>query len=112
MELEDVDVIGAQLPERVVEARHRTLGSRAALAVGDPGFGGDHHTVARNSLDCLADHVLCPVNGGGVEQIDPQIQRLMDQRYGLGFAHTGAEPKPAEAGATEPGDADPETGAA
>src|SRR5262249_19742833 len=87
-------------------------GRGTALTARDPGLGGDHDTVARDALDCLADDALGTVNRGGVEEIDPEIQRLADQGDGFCFALAGPEAEPAEAAAAEPGNADPEPGAA
>jgi hypothetical protein len=112
VQLEDVDVVSTELPQRIVEARHGALRSRATLAAREPGLGGDHDTVAGHAFDRLTDNAFGAVNGGGVEQIDPEIERVADEGDGFRFALAGAETEPAEPAAAEPGDADPEPGAA
>ena len=73
-------------------------------------LGADHHIFARHGFERLAQHRLGAVGGGGVEDVDPVIERRVNNadRVGLGFA--GAEPEAAEPAATEPGDADLEPG--
>jgi hypothetical protein len=111
VQLKDIDIIGAELPQRIVEALHRASGGGAAVAPRDPRFGGDHHPVARNAPDRLADHGLGAVDRGGVEQIDPQVERFANESDRLGLALAGPEAEPAEAAAAEAGDADLEAGA-
>jgi hypothetical protein len=112
VQLEDVNIVGAELLERIVEARHRVRGGGTALAQRDPRLGRDHDTVARNGLDRLANDAFRAVDRGGVEQIDPEIERLAHERHGFRLALAGPEPEPAEAAAAQPGDADHEPGAA
>jgi hypothetical protein len=59
--------------------------------------------------DRLTEDAFGAVYRGGVEEVDPQIQRLADEGDGFRFALAEAElVEPAEA---ELGDADPEPGA-
>ena len=52
----------------------------------------------------LADHLLGAVDGRGVEQIDPEIERLADQRDRVVLRLAGAQPELAEPAAAKPGD--------
>src|SRR5215469_7911088 len=105
-------MIGAELLERAVEARHGALRGRPVLAARDPRFGRDYDIVALDALDRPADYAFGAIDSGGVEQIDPEIERLPHQSHRLGLTLAGPEPEPAEAAAAEPGDADPEPGTA
>ena len=78
VQLENVDAIDAEQPERIVEAGHGAVGGGGPTrAAGNPGLGGDHDLVARHSLQRLAQDLFGAVDGGGVEQIDPEVEGLM-----------------------------------
>jgi hypothetical protein len=49
--------------------------------------------------------------GGGIEQVDAEIEGGMDDADCMVFVLAGAEPQPAETAAAEPGNADLEPGA-
>ena len=112
VQLEDIDIVGAEAAQRVVKARNGALGGAPTLATRNPGLGGDQDIIARDMLDRLADDLFGAIGRGGVEQIDAHVQRLADEGDGLGRALAGAEPEPAEPATAETGDADPELGAA
>src|SRR5207245_10622784 len=85
------------------------LGGAPALAMRDPGLGGDDDALTRNAFDRLADDRLGAVHRGGVEEIDAQVQGLADEGDGFGRALAGAKAEPAEPAAAKTGDADGET---
>ena len=111
VQLVDVDVVGGELLERAVERGDGALRCRAGLADAERRLGADHHLLARHASERPAEHRLGAVGGGGVEQIDPEIEGGADDADGVRLAVAGAEPQAAEAAAAEPGDADPEPGA-
>jgi hypothetical protein len=88
MRLIEVDVVGAQPAQAVVDLPHDRLAGQAAaigpLAHRVEHLGGDDHVVAgrevadRSPEDFLAAAVGVAV--GGVEEVDPELQRLADQR--------------------------------
>ncbi len=86
--------------------------SGAAPTARDPRLGGDHHLIARHRLQGFAKDRFGAVDGSGVEEIDPEVERLMYEPHRLGLVFAGAQPEPAEPAAAEPGDADFETGPA
>jgi hypothetical protein len=94
--------------------------SRLATALGRVPFlvainhrlGGDDDRVARDRLQRLADHRFGSVDRRGVEQVDAEIDRLMDQPGGLVLGLAVRETEPAEAAAAEPRDADLDAGLA
>src|SRR5206468_8485272 len=98
-------VVGGELAQRVVERGDGACSARVRVADIERRLGGDHDMVARNHLQRLAEHRFGIVGGGGVEEIDPEIERLMYQSDGLGFALASAEPEPAEPTAPQSGDA-------
>src|SRR5438067_7446652 len=112
VQLIDIDVIGAELLQRAVEARDRAFRQRVGVADAERRLGADDDLVARRAGERLAEHRLGAVSGRGVEQIDPEIERGADDRDRVGLALAGAEPQAAEAAAAETGDADLEAGAA
>jgi hypothetical protein len=110
VQLIDVDVLGIELAQRIVERGDGAFGARIRVADIERRLGGDDDLLARNRLERLAEYGLGAVGGGGVEEIDAEIERLMDQRYRLGLAPAAAEAEPTEAPAAEPGDTRPQTG--
>jgi hypothetical protein len=106
----EVDVVGAKALERPLDRALHVLGGAvrgpdrghiARLRVVHPvvELGGDH-AVVPTSLDRPADEHLVgerPVDLGGIEEIDPELERPLDRRdrlvfvgcaVGDGHAHT------------------------
>ena len=79
VQLEDIDIVGAELAQRVVEARRRRARRRSRPAARDPRLGGRSPPVARHRSRRLAEDRFGPVDGGGIEQIDAEIERLVDE---------------------------------
>ena len=112
VELEDVDMVGAQQAERGLQAGDDLVRRQCLVAIVDIGLGGNHHLVAGDAGEALADHTLGAVGCSRVEQGDAEIKRAPDQRHRFRLALAGGEPEPAEPTAAEAGDTDLESGAA
>src|SRR5271165_212667 len=112
VQLIDVDDVGGELAQRVVERGDRTFGAGVGVADAERRLGGDHDLVAWDGLQRLAEQRFGAVSGGRVEQIDPEVEGLTDQPDGLGLAPAGAETEPAEPATAETRDTDPEPGPA
>jgi hypothetical protein len=112
VELKQIHVVGAQVPQRVVEAVDHLRGRPQSTLLPDLRLGRDHHAIARQFFDRLADDRLGVVGRCGIEEIDPEVERAADQgdRFGLALAPGPAQP--AAAAAAEAGDADPKAGPA
>ena len=88
MDLVQVHVIRAQAPQAVVDRVADVLARQAALirvvAHGVENFGGDDHPVAlRKVFQRPSQHLFasaCRIHVGGVEKIDPQLERAPDER--------------------------------
>lgn len=88
VDLVEVDVVGAQAPQAVVDlGHHRLAGESGAVGPGaHPAvhLGREHDVVAAGEIgQCLADDLLAGAVGvhvGGVEEGDAGLQRLPDQR--------------------------------
>jgi hypothetical protein len=112
VQLVDVDIVGGEPAQRVVERGDSTCGTRVRVADIERRFGRNHDLFARHPLERLAEHRFGTVGGGRVEQVDPEVECLMDQRHGLGLAFASAEPEPTEPTAAQPRDTDPNSGSA
>ena len=124
VDLVEVDVVHAEPPQRVVDGVHDVLARQAALVgvvahrVVD--LGGDDHLVARGAeiLQRPAGDLLAGaarVHVGGVEEVDPGLERRARRRAALLVLvehpvaplagavghHAEAEPRHLEAGGAE-----------
>src|SRR5689334_6828101 len=70
-------------------------------------FGGDDDLVAPHCLYRPAEYPFGAVSRCGVEEIDPQLQRLMDNGDRIDLGPALRQSQLAEPAAAEPGDADP-----
>ena len=85
MDLVEVDPVGSQPPQRILH-RADDPAARVALPVGVLAhrvveLGGEDHVVAAAAGERLADDLLglaLPVDIGGVDEVDPGVQRGMD----------------------------------
>ncbi len=97
--VEEVDVVEAEPPQRVVARFLHVLGPAVHAAVGgiaaadDPELGGEHDLVAPVG-DRTAHQLLvgaAAVHRGGVEEAHPQLQRAMDSGDRLGVVALAVE---------------------
>ena len=86
VQLIDVDIVGGELTQRVVERGDGAGGTRVRVADIERRFGRDHDLLAPDRRERLAEHGFGAISGGRVEQVDPEVEGLMDQRDGLGLA--------------------------
>ncbi|MCY1508739.1 hypothetical protein D9M68_430590 [compost metagenome] len=102
MQLQEVDVIGAEPLEGVVDAfdqaRSRRAGIIRPVAHRQRDLGRNQHGIAP-SLDRGAEHALggaVRVDVGRVEEVDAGFQRNVDQssRFGCVAVAPGAEKRP------------------
>ena len=85
VDLVEVDPVGAQPPQRVLDRAHDPA-ARAALLVGVLAhraveLGGEDDVVAPAAGERLADDLLglaLPVDVGGVDEVDPGVERRVD----------------------------------
>ena len=82
MQIEHVDMIGAHQAERIVEAATTFSGGAHGVAA-ELRLGGDHDLVARDGLQRLPDHALGAVARRGVDEVDAEPDRLVDQPRGF-----------------------------
>jgi hypothetical protein len=75
VELEQIHVVGLQVPQRIVEAVDHLRGRPQSTLLPDLRLGRDHHAIARQLLDRLADDRLGVVGRRGIEEIDPEVER-------------------------------------
>ena len=81
-----VDVVGAQSPERALDRSPHVVGAAVDDTGPCPGVGDEtelrrHHDVVAPALDGLADELLAvegAVDLGGVDVGDPEVQRPVD----------------------------------
>jgi hypothetical protein len=102
VQLIDVDVVGAELAERVAERGDGAGGAGVGVANAERRLGGNDDLISWDRLQRFAEQPFGAVSSGLVEQIDPEVKRLVDQPDGLGFALAVAEPEPAEPAAASP----------
>ena len=112
VQVEQVDVVGAEPAQRGVEARDHGVGRLGRAGCRDVGLGRDDELITRAALDGLADDLLGAVRLGRVDQIDAEVEGFAHQRDGLRSGEAGALADAAVAAAAEPGDADFQAGAA
>jgi hypothetical protein len=94
VDLVEVDVVGAEPGEAVIDLGHdRLAGEPFAVGAGPHGvaqLGGDHHVVAvREVLQRPAEDLLARalrVHVRGVEEVDARVQGVADQRARIGLA--------------------------
>ena len=84
-----IDHIRAQPPEACLAGRHHmfwpAVGNAWALPVRIAEFRGDHDTIAP-ALECATDEgfIVPPtIFVGGVEKVDPEIERLVNETHAL-----------------------------
>jgi hypothetical protein len=101
VQLEQVDVVGAQALERAVDSLHEVMARRAhivrPLAAAEGGLGRDQQPVARPAFDRLAEHRLgCAgrIDVSAVEHVDACLEADVDELARLG--HVGAAPRAEE----------------
>jgi hypothetical protein len=58
MQLVDVDVVGVELPQRIVERADDAFRRRAAGAPAERRLGADNDLIAWHRLDCFAQQVF------------------------------------------------------
>ena len=93
MQLIHIDDVGIELAQRIVEAGDDRLGGGVPAADRERGLGGNHDILTRHPLDRLAEHILGAVGRRGIEEIDPQLDRLADHRYRMPLALALGEPR-------------------
>src|SRR5260370_30817719 len=108
VQLIDVDVVGIELPQWLVEACDDALRRRMGVAEAERRLGANYDILAPHRFDRLAEHLLGAVCRSGIEQIDPELQRLPDDRDRVDLAPALRQSQLAEPAAAEPGDADPQ----
>ncbi|MDT4849327.1 hypothetical protein FQZ97_834450 [compost metagenome] len=98
VQLEQVDVVGAQPLQRRIDRLHEVMARRAhvvrPLAAAEGGLGRDQQPVTRPALDRLAQHRFggaARVDVGAVEHVHAGVHADVDQRARLG--HVGAAPR-------------------
>src|SRR5262249_88561 len=108
VELEHIEIIGLELAQRIVDARHYVFGRNElpARVFGGTGFGSDDQGVARRQFDRSADHWLGAIGGSGVDDVNPKIECEVDQRDDLGFRSALSQPESAEPATAQTGRAD------
>lgn len=109
---EQVDVIGAEHAQRIVEARDHPRRRPPFAVPPHRRFGRHHDLVARHRFERMADHALGAVGRRRVDEIEAELDRLEHQPRRLVLAQAGFQPHPREAAGAEPGDADSQSGAA
>src|SRR5581483_1380919 len=110
VQIEHVDVVGTEQPQRIVEARHHPLG-RPPLAVAlDGRFGGEDDGLAPDSLERLADHAFCAVGRRGIDEVDAKLDGVAHEPRRLLLIQAGFQPHAGKAAGAEPGDADAQAG--
>ena len=107
VEMEDVDVVEAEPPQRRLDLAGHGL---ASIACVEDGFGRDHQPVAIIGPDGGADDLLGAIGLGGVEEVDAQIDRRPHDRNAVVEAGAAAQAQAAVAAAPKPGDAYGEAG--
>jgi hypothetical protein len=99
VDLQQVDIVGAEAAQRVVDRLQNVLARQApGIGVGahrQPDLGGDHHLVAPgHGVEVAPDDLFGGAEGievGGVEEVDAGLQRPGDERLGVGLVeHPGA----------------------
>src|SRR6202047_2104031 len=75
-------------------------------------LGADHDPFTPHRFNCFPEHLLGAVCRGGIEQIDPELDGLPNDRDRVGLALALRQSKLAEPAATESGDADLQSGIA
>ena len=79
VELEQVHIVGAQRTQRVVQAVDHLLRRPQPALLPDLRLGRDHDAIARQLPDRLADDRLGAVGRRGIQEIDPEVDRVADQ---------------------------------
>jgi hypothetical protein len=93
-----VDVVGAKPPQRTFErgadvGRAAVEDTGASSGVGDHAELGRHHDLVAAVLDRAADEFLVgerPVDLGGIDEGDAQVEGSVDGADGLGVVAAGA----------------------
>jgi hypothetical protein len=93
-----VNVVGAEPPQRTLDrgadvGRAAVEDTGAAAGVGDHAELGRHHDLVAAAVDGAAEEFLVgerPVDLGGVQQGDAQLERSVDGADGLGVVAAGA----------------------
>ena len=106
MDLIDIDVVGAQTTQRVIDLAHDSL---AAPIAGDlsvlpfePDLGGEDDLRAKTAGEGLADDLFGTaeaIDRRGVDDIDSMGERGPDRRNRLGFIRSAPHPAPNRPGA-------------
>ena len=112
VQLIDIDVVGIEPPQRFVEAGDDAFRRRMGVAEAERRLGADHDILAPHRFDRLPEHLLGAIGRGSIEQIDPELDRLPNDRNRVVLAPTLRQPQLAEPATAEPGDADPQSGVA
>jgi hypothetical protein len=114
MELEHVEIIGLELAQRIVDARHDVFRRKKlpGRVIGGTGLGSNDQAIARQRFDRSADHRLGAIGSSRVDDIDPKIDGEVDKRDDFSFRFALSQPEPAEPATAEPGCTDLEPGPA
>src|SRR5258708_11546290 len=75
-------------------------------------IGANYDILAPHRFDRLPEHLLGAVCRSGIEQIDPELDRLPNDRNRIRLALALRQSQLTKAAATEPGDADLQSGVA
>ena len=106
VQLEHIDVIDAQTPERSVQAFQDFFDGKCGIASGLGYLGADDHAIAVNARQRLAGDILGAIDSGGVDQVYAEIECLTNNADGIGLGLAGAQAQAAEAAAAKARDAD------
>ena len=92
MQIEHVDIVGTHQAERILQTANHLL-RRPPFFTAKLGLGRDHHGIPRDGFQRPADHAFGAVGCRGVDEIDAEPHRLVDQPRGLilGFPSLQAE---------------------
>lgn len=88
VQMKDVYMVSAKPPQTSVHALLELRACRQSLLLPRRDFRGEDDCVSRSACQRLADRHLGPVDFGGIQEIDAQVEgRLHDpDRFGLRFA--------------------------
>src|SRR6516164_9111603 len=86
VQLIDVDVVGIESAQRLVEARDDTLWRRMRIAKAERRLGGDYNLFPPHCLYRPAEYFFGAVSRRGVEEVDAELQRLLNYRNRIRLA--------------------------
>jgi uncharacterized protein (DUF433 family) len=91
----EVDVVSVEAPQRLLTGEAHIVGTRAKVSVvdGHAELGGNDDRVAA-TLECLAEKDLRlgrAIDVGGIEEVDPRLDRGVDDVGRSSLVETGPE---------------------